>query len=270
MRRYSELEAEIRRLTTVEAALVRSKRAQKVMLKESLRMQEQLRELSHSVLQVQEEERRRISLNLHDEIAQSLVGINFHLVALGNTDMVTESNLRAAIIATQDLVEQSVASVHRFAMELRPTLLDTLGLIPALRAHLKALTEHSDLRIEMIVTDAFEELTGTQATVLYRIAQAALSNTIQHAEATEVVLYLSSLHASVRMEIRDNGKSFSVDRVLHANKEKRLGLIGMRERAEMVGGTFTITSKPGEGTMIGVQIPLHEISSVRLDRPCIS
>ena len=103
---------------------------------------------------------------------------------------------------------------------------------------------------------AVEQLDGDKRTVLYRVAQEALTNVARHAQASRAEVSIQKLHGAVCMKIKDDGKSFQVERVLHAKKNKRLGLLGMRERVEMVGGTFTVESAPGKGTTIQAQIPL--------------
>ena len=222
---------------------------------EALHMQEQLRHLSRQLLLTQEEERKRISRELHDEIVQTLVGINVHLASLTVKDTVDLKELRAKIIRTQQLVEKSVEIVHRFARELRPTVLDDLGLIPALKSFIKEFAKRKNLRISFKAFSGVELLSDTQRTVLYRVAQSALANVDKHACASNVTVSIRKRGEVIRLEIRDDGKSFDVQRVLLAKRHKRLGLLGSRERVEMVGGKFDITSAPGQGTILSAEIP---------------
>ena len=145
--------------------------------------------------------------------------------------------------------------VHRFARELRPPLLDDLGLTPALHSYVKSFTKQTRIPIHVTAFAAVEQLDSDKRTVLYRIAQEALANVAKHAEASLVEVSIQRLQKVVRMEIHDNGKSFQVQRVLFAKRITRLGLLGMRERAEMVGGSFTVESSPGKGTTIRTEIP---------------
>ena len=222
-------------------------------------MQEQLRRLSRQVLQAQEEERKRISRELHDVIAQILTGINVQLATLKTEATVNSEDLINNISRTQRLVEKSVDIVHRFALELRPAVLDDLGLIPALLSFMKTFTKKTGIRVSLtaFTSGLIKELDSARRTVLYRVAQEALSNVARHAHASRVEANLRRLPDGVCLQIKDNGKSFEVERVLQAKKSKRLGLLGMRERVEMVGGQFTVESAPGHGTTIQAHIPFR-------------
>jgi signal transduction histidine kinase len=159
------------------------------------------------------------------------------------------------ISRTQRLVEKSVIEVHRFARELRPAMLDDLGLIPALHAYCKDLTERKKIKIHMTAFAGIEALSSDKRTVLYRVAQEALNNVARHAHATKIDMSISKISGAVRMEISDNGRSFLVEKVVSAINPKRLGLVGMKERVEMVGGNLTIESIHGKGTTVRAEIP---------------
>ena len=221
-------------------------------------MQEQLRHLSRQLLLTQEEERKRISRELHDEIVQTLVSINVHLASLTMKAPFNLKDLRKKIAQTQHLVEKSVTIVHRFARGLRPTVLDDLGLIPALQSFIKDFTKETKIRVHFTAFSGVEQLNGTQRTVLYRVAQSALANVHKHAHASDVKVSIQKAQDAIRMEIHDNGKSFDVERVLFAKRHKRLGLLGSRERVEMVGGIFGVESAPGQGTTISAEIPIGD------------
>ncbi len=250
-----EMKREIVRRQAVEAALKQSKRRQDELLQESRDMQERLRRLAHRVLRVQEAERKEVSRELHDEIAQTLVGINVHLENLARDVPVNPKAFRQRIARTQRLVEKSVATVHRFARDLRPTMLDDLGLIPALHGYLKEFTKRTKVRVQFTAFAGVEQLSSDRRTVLYRVAQSALTNIARHAQASQVKVSLQKVQNTVRLEIQDDGKSFDTARELYAKRHTRLGLLGMRERAEMVGGSFAVESAPGKGTTIRAQIP---------------
>jgi signal transduction histidine kinase len=253
-----QLQQEIRRRKSVETSLRRSERHHSRLLEQSCQMQEQLRRLSRQLLLAQEEERKTISRELHDEIAQTLTGINVRLAALKTEATRSNKGLQAKISSTQRLVEKSVAIVHRFARELRPAVLDDLGLIPALHSFLKSFTARTGVRTRLTAFAGVEHLNATRRTVLFRVAQEALTNVARHARANWVELLIQKLPGRVRMRIKDDGKSFNVKRALRANGGKHLGLLGMRERLEMVGGTFGLESTPGQGTIVEAQIPLRK------------
>ncbi|MGA2053542.1 MAG: sensor histidine kinase [Opitutales bacterium] len=250
-----QLQREIARRKFGEALINKGKEKYRELFLESQVMQKKLRQLTHQIISAQEDERKEISRELHDEVVQTLVGINVELSALGKGASVGLHTLKEKIARTQQLVENSVNAVHRFARELRPAVLDDLGLIPALHAYSKSLAERKKLKIQMTAFGGVEALGSAKRTVLFRVAQEALTNIARHAHATQVRMSISEISGAVRMEISDNGKSFLVKETLSAKSNKRLGLIGMRERVEMVGGSLAIESAPGQGTTVRAEIP---------------
>lgn len=251
-----DLEKEIARRLKVEQALKKSERHSRLLLTQSHQMQDQLRLLSRQLLSAQEEERKKISRELHDVIAQTLTGINVRLATLKTNATVDVKELERKIRDTQQLVQESVEIVQRFARELRPTVLDDVGLIPALHALMKTFREQTGIRVSLSAFAAVEELIGKRRTVLFRIAQEALTNIARHAQASETEVSIQQRNGTIRMTVKDDGKGFSAERMLHAKKRKRLGLLGMSERLEMIGGTLIVESVPGKGTAIIAQIPL--------------
>jgi PAS domain S-box-containing protein len=251
-----KLEQEIVRRRTSEDALRKSEQHQRDLLAQSQQMQEQLRHLSRQVLQAQEEERKRISRELHDVIAQTLTGINVRLATLKKEADRNTKGLTRTIARTQRLVEKSVDIVHQFARELRPAVLDDLGLIPALHSFVKLFSQRTRIHVDLKVFAGVEQLDSNQRTILYRVAQEAINNVARHAEASRVEVSVQKLaDGGTCMKIKDDGKSFSLAGILKAKGRKRLGLLGMRERLEMVGGNFQVESAPGQGTTITAQIP---------------
>jgi PAS domain S-box-containing protein len=253
-----DLRREIGRREEVEQSLRSSEQHYSRLLEESRLMQEQLRFLSRQVLLTQEEERKKISRELHDVIAQTLTGINVRLAALKKQGSINTRGLNRSIAHTQRLVQQSVDVVHRFARKLRPTMLDDLGLIPALHTFMKHFRAETGIQVSLLAFAAVEALDGDKRTVLYRVAQEALANVARHAHASQAEVKLQKLDGAVRLTITDDGKGFQTERVVHNKKNKRLGLLGMRERLEIVGGNFSITSALGQGTTVLAQIPLTD------------
>ncbi len=225
------------------------------LLNQSRHLQEQLRFLSRRILSTQEEERKRISRELHDVIAQALTSINIRLAILKTEATVGSKNLAKSIEHTQKMVEKSVNIVHKFAYDLRPAVLDYLGLIPALHSFMKNFTKKTGIRVSLTAFTGVDKMDGAKRTVLYRVVQESLANAARHAQARKVEVNIRRLPNAVCMDISDNGKGFEPKRVLFAGKCKRLGLLGIRERVEMVGGKFAVESAPGKGTTIHVQIP---------------
>ena len=252
-----QLKKEIVRRKVVEETLRKSERNTSRLLEQSRRLQEQLRLLSRRIMSTQEEERKRISRELHDVIAQMLTGINVQLATLKMKATANTKGLGDKISRTQRLVEKSVDIVHRFARELRPAILDHLGLIPALHSFMKRFTKETGIRVSLTAFAGLEKLSSAKRTVLFRVAQEALTNVAHHAQAGLVAVSIQRLPKAICMQIKDNGKSFDVEQMWHAKKIQRLGLLGMRERVEMVGGKFTVVSSPGRGTTIKAQIPFN-------------
>ena len=249
------LSLEVGQRKAAEAALKKSEHHYAQLLAQSEHLQEQLRQLSRQILSVQEEERKEISRELHDVIAQTLTGINVRLAALAKEAAITTKGLEQNIARTQRLVAKSVDIVHRYARELRPAVLDDLGLVPALHSFVKAFSKRTRINVHLKVFAGVEELNNNSRTTLYRVAQESLTNVARHAKAGRVDISIQKLDGGICMKIKDDGKSFPVEKVLNARGGKRLGLLGMRERVEMVGGHFAIVSAPGQGTTITAQIP---------------
>jgi pentapeptide MXKDX repeat protein len=256
-----ELKSEILRRQSVEAAFKNSEQNQAQLLVQSRHLQEQLRRLSHQVLDAQEEERKRISRELHDDIAQTLTAILVHLMVLkpqasANPKALGSKDVKRTVARIEGLVRNSVNIVRRFARALRPALLD-LGLSPALQSFIKEFVARTKLEVELTASAGLEELNGTQRTALYRVVQQALVNVAQHAHARRVTVRISRVGDSVDAAIHDDGKSFDVERALSVTRRNaRLGLIGMRERVEMLGGIFSVESVPGRGTTVSARVPL--------------
>ena len=253
----SKLKQEIRRRSEIEADLKKSERHYAQLLKESAFLQERLRHLSHQILTTQEEERKRISRELHDQIAPSLTGINIELSTLRGRTRGANRLLKQRIARTQQLVQDSVEVIHTFARDLRPASLDDLGLIPALHSFTKTFSKQSRLPVQLNIFAGVESLANASRTVLYRVAQEALTNVAKHARATSVQVDIQRLNGCALLTIRDNGKSFSADRLPCRRGNNGLGLLGMRERVEMIGGTFAIESAPGQGTTVHARIPFR-------------
>ena len=257
-----ELKQKIAQRQAVEEALKQSMQHQRQLLEQSRRMQEQLRDLSRQVLHAQEEERKRISRELHDVIAQTLTGINLRLDVLKKEAGHQTDGFDRNLARTQLLIGKSVDIVHQFARELRPAVLDDLGLIPALHSYMKDFAARTGVQTHLTVPQggSVEQIDIAHRTVLFRVAQEALTNVARHAKASRVEVSLQKLSDGIGLKITDDGKAFDVERVLHTKGGGRLGLLGMRERLEMVGGNFGVESAPGKGTTITAQIPL-------IDRP---
>ena len=250
-----QLQREVARRKTSEEMVKRGQTQIQEMLAQSEIMRKKLRHLTRQVLIAHENERRQISRELHDHVVQVLVGISVELTTLARAGAVSPRALQAKIARTQRLVGKSVNAVHQFARDLRPAVLDQLGLIPALQEYLERLSAREKLIINLTAFAGIEAVDNDKRTVLYRVAQEALTNIARHAQASTVNVIISEIPGAIRMEVNDDGKSFRVAHTLSSSTHKRLGLVGMKERLEIIGGSLRIESAPGQGTSVRAEIP---------------
>lgn len=251
------LKTEIAQRKHVEKELRQSKDHYRTLFKRARQMEANLRYLSSHILKAQEEERKRISRELHDEVGQALTAVNVTLAMLRKAAADAPEELRARIGDAQKLLEQTMETVHSFSRELRPAMLDDLGLIPALRSFVKSFSQRTSIRVQLTATPEAEHLGMEQKIVLYRAAQESLTNIARHAQATEGQLAIERNDNGIRMEIRDNGCSFRVGTGDANPTRKRLGLLGIEERVRLVDGKFHVDSAPGRGTRIAIWIPFQ-------------
>ena len=217
-------------------------------------------DLARQVLKAQEDERKRISRELHDEVSQTLVGVQLHLQVLARQADASPIALSRTVARTQRMVEKSVNSIHSFARELRPAPLEELGLLAAMSTLVEDFASKTGLAITFKPVTEIPHLAQEVQTALYRVAQAAISNVARHAGFAEIEISLTARPGAVCLIIRDNGRGFNVKSRFDNNRRKRLGLMGMSERIELVGGSMTIESAPGKGTTIQACVPFGQQS----------
>jgi PAS domain S-box-containing protein len=253
---FTGIVRDIRERKQAEKALRESREHYIRLFEEARAMEEALRELSKKVLTAQEEERKHISRELHDEIGQTLTAVNVS-VALLRKHAQADPDFAAKVENAQRLLEQSMDMVHRFARELRPSMLDHLGPFAAMQNYVKTYTERTGITVDLVNTADVERLDVQQGTVLYRVAQESLTNVFKHAQATRVKIRLTQEENAVCLEISDNGRGATTPLTgANAATRQRLGLIGMQERVRLVNGQFTVDSAPRRGTTIRVRLPL--------------
>ena len=250
------LEEEIDHRKKIGAALTQSEQRTKELLVHATSLQRQLREVSHRNLIVQERREKRISQDLHSKIGQLLVGINLHLEVLTRTASMGPAGMKRVIAPIQRLVERTVRTVHQFARELRPTILDDMGLISALRAYVNDFPRRKALKISFDSSMVEVEMSNEKQTLLYRVAQESLENVTRHARATTVKIRISRDEHAVMMSISDNGRGFDTTHMDSMRSKSHLGLVAMRERIGILGGTFSIVSSPDSGTVVSVRMPI--------------
>ena len=227
------------------------------MSKELKRQEEMRQQLLTKIINAQEEERKRIALELHDGTGQSLTSL---IVGLKVLETQSSPEIQKSIADLKQLASVTLGEIHSLAVELGPSSLDDLGLIAALRQYAREYSSKFGIEIDFHAT-GFEEkrLPPTMEIALYRIVHEALTNVVKHAAATKVSVLVNPKGNSIVAIVEDNGKGFDVKEVFSSVKsEHRLGLYGMQERASIIGGVLTIESTPGVGTSIFVEVPLEE------------
>jgi signal transduction histidine kinase len=250
-----KLQQEIQQRKAGEKLQSANEKTTRQLLAKSLRMEDELRRLSRRLLLVQEEERKKISRELHDVIAQSLAAINIRLAGLQIKNASAVEDLHQRIADARVLIQQIVEIIHRVACDLRPSALDDLGFIPALQSHIRTLRDQNKLRISVRVSAQIEKIGIAQKTAFFRVVQESLSNVRHHAKATHVHVSITNSSKGFLLKVRDNGRGFATGSHDAAFRKTHLGLLGMRERMEMVGGTFQVESRRGKFTAIHAFLP---------------
>ena len=213
---------------------------------------ERLQTLSRKLVDLQENERRAIARELHDETGQTLTSLKIGLRLLEQTS--ADSGLRSRAAELRRIADEAQTGLHRLAANLRPPTLDHVGLVAALRQLAEELSASSGVRIEIeTVGCEGERLPWRVETDLYRIAQEAMTNALRHAEAEEISVVVDRREGRLRLVVEDDGRGFRQD---GPTETDRLGLVGMRERAEILGGTLVVESLPGSGTTVVVEAPV--------------
>lgn len=221
-------------------------------------MEAELHRLSARLLKVQEEERRRLARDLHDSLGQKLTGIKFLIEAnLGEPwpqeRRASIAGLRALIPTIQDAVEE----VRRISTELRPSILDDLGLLPTLAWHLRELAKlHPEIAVEQQITAAESDVPLALRTPIYRILQEATNNVAKHGGGCRLVVGLEVGEGRLRLRISDDGAGFDPAAPRRGEGNGGVGLGSMRERTELAGGSFSVSSAPGAGATIQAEWPL--------------
>ena len=212
----------------------------------------ELAKILRQIVSDQEAERKRIARELHDTLGQSLTLLRLGLDGIvQSVPGATELQTRLAEIKT--IATDAVRELARLAWEIRPSCLDDIGIDTAIRNLVDRWRACAPVRFDLHVTLAKERLPPAVETALYRVLQEALTNAVRHAEATEIGVILGSENGHVSLIVEDNGRGFVCD---EPPRSGRLGLLGMRERLSLVGGSMEIESTPGRGTTLFMRIPL--------------
>lgn len=220
------------------------------------RYQDHVSDLSASVLNAQEDERQRISRELHDQIGQSLTLL---LIRLKILEALPAANpVHSELEELRGAVASTIDQVRKLALDLRPPALDQLGLVLALRTLTREFSEQTHIAVNCEVSSDSFEVNRECATAAYRIVQEALTNIVKHAHATTANVLIAKGHNVLSLTVQDNGNGFEIVNFQHSQHRSEgpgLGLFGMEERARLLGGTLTIDSQPGIGTVVTATIP---------------
>jgi signal transduction histidine kinase len=212
-------------------------------------------QLLAQVLSAQEDERKRIARELHDDTSQSLTSLMVELKAAEKAKDLGE--IKPRLNELRSLAYQTLQGVHNMSAELRPNALDDLGLVAALRKYTADFSAKNDIHVDLQVGQtASRRFAPEIETAAYRIAQEALANVIRHAAAKNVSIIVDYLENRFKLIVEDDGKGFDLDKALKSSPEHRLGLFGMYERASLIGGNLTIESEPGQGTSVFLEVPI--------------
>ena len=213
---------------------------------------EELHKLSARIVSAQEEERRNLSRELHDEVGQSMSAL---LVELGNLDSMLPAGASGAheqLQRVRKLAETNVGAVRNMALLLRPSMLDDLGLVPALKWQAREVARRTGMKVRVDAEDVSDDLPDQYRTCIYRVVQEALHNATRHSKATHIRVTVRREPAGVYAEIKDDGAGFP------SRQEKGMGILGMEERVRHLGGEFHVESEPGHGASVSIRLPLRQ------------
>src|SRR5688572_6014607 len=211
------------------------------------RIEAERRRAGRLQLRAQEDERKRVARDLHDEVNQALTAILLRLEAL---TQIAPPRLRDELAETKSLANQAMGELLQLARQLRPTALDDHGLVPAIEDQLRRFKAQYGIDTRLSTQGELDDLGGDQQLVLYRVTQEALNNVARHARAQHVSVEIERVDGSVALEVVDDGAGFQLGR-----EDRGLGLEGMAERARLVDGEFDIVSRPGRGTTLKLRVP---------------
>ena len=215
----------------------------------------ELRRLNARLVAAEEEERRKISRELHDQVGQHLSAV---LIELGNVESAMprrDPDVERRISSARRLAEASIAKVRDLALLLRPSMLDDLGLVAALRWNAREISRRSGVHVDIASDGSSEELPTEFRTCIYRVVQQAMNNAVQHASPTQIRVEIRQRFEEIHVAIQDDGSGFD------PRRDQGLGLLGMKERIQGLGGILQIDSERGTGTIVSVLLPLDQLAA---------
>jgi signal transduction histidine kinase len=214
-----------------------------------------MRQLSQQLVATQEEERRKLSRELHDHVGQMLTGLRLELGRIERLRGPGGGAVAAAVSESRALVDQIVRTVRDLALGLRPSMLDDLGLQPALEWHVRDFTRRSGIAVDLRVEGTLDGVSDPHGTCVYRLVQEALTNAARHAGATRLDVLVRGSRNSIDVVVQDDGRGFDP-----AAPRAGVGLRGLEERVKELGGTLIVRSAPGTGTELSARVPLPAVA----------
>ena len=219
---------------------------------------QQLRILSERAINAQEDERKRIARSLHDDAGQALSTLVINLDRLEKQVPVDNVELISKLRSVRQMAVDSLSCLRIMIYDLRPAILDDLGLIPAIRWYAQTNLENAEIQVELVFPDQFPSLSQSLTTTLFRIAQEGVNNIVRHSQAKFVVITLGADENEVYLHIQDDGQGFTtIPSGVNSSDKDHWGLVGIQERIELVGGKMSIKTAPGQGTILSVYAPLQ-------------
>ncbi len=217
--------------------------------------QMELRNLSTHLQAVKEEESIRIAREIHDELGQNLTALKMDISWLNIKLAQQDSEIKNKLKSVKTLIDETIKTVQQIAYELRPIILDDLGLVAAIEWQVEELENRTDLKISLLIDSKSIHISQDRAIILFRIFQESMTNILRHSKATKVVIHLYEDNNKIFLEIQDNGIGIETNKIFASDS---LGLIGMRERVRSCGGTLDISGKANKGTLVSVTIPKNK------------
>lgn len=219
---------------------------------------QQAQEMALGIIKAQEEERKRIAREIHDGPAQSMANIVMRTeYCIKLLDMSPEQ-VQGELLSLQNLVRLSLMDVRKIIFDLRPMVLDDLGLAPAIKRYLSNYKERYGLQVEFLYFGKQRRLDNSVEVAVFRIVQELVSNVHKHARAKNAVVKIELLRKKINVHVKDDGIGFDLDKVMSDKDREGYGLISMRERVQLLGGDIHINTAPGEGASINLSIPLED------------
>lgn len=227
-------------------------------LSEKIENLHDMQQMGISIIRAQEEERKRVAREIHDGPAQSMANIVMRAEFCLKLLDINPSLVSGELIALQQLVRQSLGDVRKIIFDLRPMVLDDLGLIPALKRYLEEYEAQNNIHVEFVFMGKEMRFDASLEVASFRIIQEALTNTKKHAQATKIIIKMELIQSRINVYVKDNGCGFQIETSKPRHDGSGYGLMGMRERIQLLKGALNVLSAPGKGTEINFWLPIGE------------